>query len=192
MIREEFFPTSIYSKNIQLDNNKLAEDIIAWSNKDPGVSKTNFKGWHSTTDMQTKLEYKTLVDEIIIASKEVFKEEFLDREPVMGNMWANINPTGATNAPHIHPNSHFSGVYYINTNPKCGVLKIADPRPGAQSVMPIRKSGEPPKHLWRDVFINPIPGRLIVFPAWLWHSVETNESDQLRISVSFNIIQQGF
>ena len=58
--------------------------------------------------------------------------------------------------------------------------------------MPIRKSGEPPKHLWRDVFINPIPGRLIVFPAWLWHSVETNESDQLRISVSFNIIQQGF
>ena len=192
MIREEFFPTNVYGKDIKLDNDKLAEDIIAWSNKDPGVSKTNSKGWHSTTDMQTKLEYKILADEIIVASKEVFKEEFLDREPVLGNMWANINPKGASNTPHIHPNSHFSGVYYIATTSKCGVLKITDPRPGAQSVMPIKKPGEPPKRLWRDVFIAPVPGRLVIFPAWLWHSVETNESDKLRISVSFNIIQQGF
>ena len=192
MIREEFFPTSIYGKDIQLDNNKLAEDIIAWSNKDPGVSKTNFKGWHSTTDMQTKLEYKTLVDEIIIASKEVFKEEFLDREPVMGNMWANINPTGATNDPHIHPNSHFSGVYYIATTPKCGVLKIVDPRPGAQIIMPNRKKEKLPKHLWKEVLLDPVVGRILIFPAWLWHCVEVNQSNQLRISVSFNIIQQGF
>jgi len=31
-----------------------------------------------------------------------------------------------------------------------------------------------------------------MFPAWLWHSVEPNQSDDIRISVSFNFIQYGF
>ena len=192
MIREEFFPTSVYGKDVQLDNNKLAQDIINWSNQDPGVAKTNVKGWHSTTDMASKPEYQTLVNELMIMSKDIFKEEWLDREPVLGNMWANINPKEGSNQPHIHPNSLFSGVYYVKSNPQAGRLKIYDPRPGAQIVMPVRKEGQPPKHLWKDANLDPVTGRLIMFPAWLWHAVEPNQSDELRISVSFNFIQHGF
>ena len=192
MIREEFFPTSVFGKDIQLDNNKLAQDIINWSNQDPGVAKTNVKGWHSTTDMASKPEYQPLVNELIIMSKDIFKEEWLDREPILGNMWANINPKEGSNQPHIHPNSLFSGVYYVKSNPQAGRLKIYDPRPGAQIVMPVRKEGQPPKHLWRDANLDPVTGRLIMFPAWLWHAVEPNQSDELRISVSFNFIQHGF
>ena len=192
MIREEFFPTSVFGKDVKLDNNKLAQDIINWSNQDPGVAKTNVKGWHSTTDMASKPEYHPLVNELMIMCKDVFKEEWLDREPVLGNMWANINPKGGSNQPHLHPNSLFSGVYYVKSNPQAGELKIYDPRPGAQIVMPNRKEGKPPKHLWRDVKLDPIPGRIIMFPAWLWHSVEFNQSDDIRISISFNFIQHGF
>ena len=192
MIREEFFPTSVFGKDIKLDNNKLAQDIINWSNQDPGVAKTNFKGWHSTTDMATKPEYQPLINELMIMSKDVFKEEWLDREPILGNMWANINPKEGSNQPHIHPNSLFSGVYYVKSNPQAGRLKIYDPRPGAQIVMPVRKEGQPPKHLWKDANLDPVTGRLIMFPAWLWHAVEPNQSDELRISVSFNFIQHGF
>tara|TARA_R110000796_G_scaffold32863_2_gene85648 strand:- start:359 stop:937 length:579 start_codon:yes stop_codon:yes gene_type:complete len=192
MIKEQYFPTNIYGKDIKIDNNKLSEDIIKWSKQDSGLKKTNVNGWHSTTDMATKEEYKILVDEILTASKEVFKEEFLERKPIIGNMWANINPPGATNTAHIHPNAHFSGVYYVNTDSKSGPLKIMDPRPGVQMVMPIRQKEELPKHLWRDAFLDPFIGRILMFPAWLWHSVETNESDKLRISVSFNIVQEGF
>jgi len=192
MIREEFFPTNVYGKDIQLDNNKLAQDIINWSNQDPGVAKTNVKGWHSTTDMATKPEYQPLINELMIMSKDVFKEEWLDREPILGNMWANINPKEGSNQPHIHPNSLFSGVYYVKSNPQAGRLKIYDPRPGAQIVMPVRKEGQPPKHLWKDANLDPVTGRLIMFPAWLWHAVEPNQSDELRISVSFNFIQHGF
>ena len=192
MIREEFFPTNVYGKDVQLDNNKLTQDIINWSNQDPGVAKTNVKGWHSTTDMASKPEYQPLVNELMIMSKDIFKEEWLDREPILGNMWANINPKEGSNQPHIHPNSLFSGVYYIKSNPQAGRLKVYDPRPGAQIVMPVRKEGQPPKHLWRDANLDPIPGRIIMFPAWLWHSVELNKSNDLRISVSFNFIQHGF
>ena len=192
MIREEFFPTSIFGKDIKLDNDKLAQDIVNWSNQNQGVQKTNYKGWHSTTDMASKPEYHPLLNELMIMCKEVFSEEWLDREPVLGNMWANINPREGMNAPHIHPNSLFSGVYYVKSNPQAGKLKIYDPRPGAQIVMPIRKEGKPPKHLWKDVDLDPFPGRIIMFPAWLWHAVEPNQSNELRISVSFNFVQYGF
>jgi len=192
MIIEKFFPTIVYGKDVQLDNKQLAQDIINWSNKDKGVNKTNYKGWHSTTDMGEKPEYQLLLTELIRMQQEVYEKEHLDRQPKLGNMWANINPPGGMNQPHIHPNALFSGVYYVQSNPKAGRLKIYDPRPGAQINMPTRKSGDPGRDLWRDANIEPIPGRIIMFPAWLWHSVEPNQSNSTRISVSFNFIQDGF
>jgi len=192
MIIEKFFPTIVYGKDVQLDNNKLAQDIVNWSNQDKGVSKTNYKGWHSTTDMGQKPEYQQLVTELLRMQKEIYDNEHLDRHARLGNMWANINPTDGMNQPHIHPNSLFSGVYYVKSQPKAGRLKIYDPRPGVQFIMPVRKPGDPGKDMWRDANIQPVVGRIIMFPAWLWHSVEPNKSNDLRISVSFNFIQDGF
>ena len=192
MIIEKFFPTFIYAKDVQLNNNQLTQDIINWSNQDKGVSKTNYKGWHSTTDMADKPEYQQLITELMKMQKEVYDNEHIDRHPRLGNMWANINPPDGMNQPHVHPNSLFSGVYYVKSQPKSGRLKIYVPRPGIQYSMPIRKPGNPGKDLWREAYIDPIPGRIIMFPAWLWHSVEPNESNDIRISVSFNFIQDGF
>jgi uncharacterized protein (TIGR02466 family) len=192
MIIEKFFPTIVYGKDVQLDNNKLAQDIVNWSNQDKGVSKTNYKGWHSTTDMGQKPEYQQLVTELLRMQKEIYDNEHLDRHARLGNMWANINPTDGMNQPHIHPNSLFSGVYYVKSQPNAGRLKIYDPRPGVQLIMPTRKPGNPGRDMWRDANIEPVVGRIIMFPAWLWHSVEPNKSNDLRISVSFNFIQDGF
>ena len=192
LIKEQFFPTTVYGKDLQLDNNTLAQHIIQWSQQDQGVKKTNMNGWHSTTDMHLKKEYQVLVDELYKMQHEIYQEEWLDRRPMLGNMWANINYSGGYNRPHVHPNCLFSGVYYVKTQPQCGELVVNDPRPGIQTMMPARKSGQPPKHLWREAHIEPIQGRLIMFPAWLWHCVEPNQSNDMRISVSFNFVQEGF
>ena len=192
MIIEKFFPTFIYGKDVQLDNNKLAQDIINWSNQNSGVKKTNYKGWHSTTDMHTKPEYQELITELMRMQKEIYDNEHLDRYAKLGNMWANINPPGSMNRPHVHPNALFSGVYYVKAQSNSGRLKIFDPRPGTHMQMPVRKSGNPGKDLWRDASIEPKIGRIIMFPAWLWHSVEENVSNDIRISVSFNFLQDGF
>tara|TARA_R100001163_G_scaffold61747_1_gene51978 strand:- start:382 stop:963 length:582 start_codon:yes stop_codon:yes gene_type:complete len=192
MIIEKYFPTIIYGKDVQLNNNQLAQDIVNWSNQDKGVSKTNVKGWHSTTDMGKKPEYQELVTELMRMQKEIYDNEHLDRYARLGNMWANINPPGGMNMPHIHPNALFSGVYYVKSQPNCGRLKIIDSRPGVQYNMPMRKPGDPGKDLWRDINIEPVTGRIVMFPAWLWHGVEENKSNDIRISVSFNFIQDGF
>ena len=192
MIKEGFFPTIIYAEDFKLDTNQLAENIIQWSKEDPGVAKTNRNAWHSTTDMQDKPEYKPLIDELFKMAHQVFEEEFLTKSAVLGNMWANINPPGGYNQPHVHPNAVFSGVYYVKAPPNSGRLVCQDPRPGIQTCMPDRKKEQVPKHLWRDVRIEPKENRAIMFNSWLWHSVEPNMSNETRISVSYNFIQKGF
>ena len=192
MIKDGFFPTIIYAEDFKLNTNQLAENIIQWSKEDPGVAKTNRNAWHSTTDMQNRPEYRPLIDELFKMVNQVFEEEFLTRGAALGNMWANINPPGGYNQPHVHPNAVFSGVYYVKAPPNSGRLVCQDPRPGIQTCMPDRKKEQVPKHLWRDVRIEPKENRAIMFNSWLWHSVEPNMSNETRISVSYNFIQKGF
>ena len=192
MIKEQFFPTTIYGKDVKLDNQLFANEIVEWSKRDSGVKKTNRNGWHSTTEMHKMPVYQPLVNELFVMINDIWKEERIDRAPVLGNMWANINPPGGYNAPHVHPNSLFSGVYYIKSLKNSGRLSCIDPRPGVQLNMPTRKKGELPKYLWREVNLEPKEGRIIMFPYYLWHSVEPNKSNDIRISVSFNFIQHGF
>jgi uncharacterized protein (TIGR02466 family) len=191
MIKEAFFPTFVYAKDINLDLNLMTNAIVEWSKKDKGLVKTNVKGWHSPTNMHTIPVFKPLVDELYKMQSEIYKEEFLERKPILGNMWANINYKGALNRPHVHANSLFSGAYYIKVPNNSGFLKINDPRQGTHFIKPARKDGIP-IYLAPEVHIEPKENRIIMFPSWLEHCVEMNESDDIRISVSFNFLQDGF
>ena len=193
MITEHHFPTIIYIKDIpnaEKLNQYLEPRIIQWSQSDKGVSKTNAGGWHSETNMNKKKEYNPLTRELFNMQAEIYQKEHLDLKPVLGNMWANINYPGCFNRPHIHPNSLFSGVYFIKTPQKSGNLMVYDPRPGIQMSMPSRKKEQLQPELWREVHYEPKAGRCIMFPSWLWHEVKPNQSNDTRISVSFNFLQR--
>ena len=192
MIRELYFPTPIYVLDIkdQSINEQLEKDILNWYNKDKGINRTNVNGWHSKTTMHEMPEYKRLTDALYDAQQKIYIEEDLDSEPFLGNMWANVNPKGGMNRAHIHPNSLWSGVYYVKANKNSGHLKIDDPRSIASMSRPRLKEKQHPIRLWRETSFEPKVGRLIMFPAWLVHAVDPNLSDELRISVSFNFMQK--
>jgi len=193
MITEYHFPTPVYIKDlpnaIEL-NQYLEQKLVQWSQQEKGLAKTNAGGWHSPTDMNFKEEYNVLTKELFAVQEEIFKKEFLTQKPVLGNMWANINYSGNYNRPHLHPNSLFSGVYWVKTPEKSGSLMLYDPRPGVHTMMPNRKEGQLPSQLWREVHYRPRAGTIVMFPAWLWHEVKPNESNDTRISISFNFLQR--
>tara|TARA_R100000008_G_scaffold58594_1_gene36415 strand:+ start:226 stop:807 length:582 start_codon:yes stop_codon:yes gene_type:complete len=190
---EYFFPTPVYFKdlpNAEQLNKYLEEHIVRWSEQDKGLKKTNVNGWHSTTDMNLKEEYNPLTKELFTMQEEIFAKEHLTRQPVCGNMWANINYPGSFNRPHLHPNSLFSGVYWVKAPEKSGNFMIYDPRSGIQTSMPGREDVKLPPELWREAHFKPVAGRILMFPAWLWHEVRPNRSKENRISVSFNFLQR--
>ena len=194
MIRELYFPTPIYVLDIkdQSINEQLEKDILNWYNKDKGINRTNVNGWHSKTTMHEMPEYQRLTNALYEAQRKIYIEEDLDSEPVLGNMWANVNPKGGMNRAHIHPNSLWSGVYYVKANKDSGHLKIDDPRSSAAMSRPRLKEKQHPVRLWRESSFEPKAGRLIMFPAWLTHCVDPNKSNENRISISFNFMQKCF
>ena len=89
MIKEYFFPTIIYIKDLPNANELnlyLEKHIIDWSNQDKGVSKTNVNGWHSQTDMNQRKEYEPLIKELFQMQNEIKQEEYLDMEPKLGKI----------------------------------------------------------------------------------------------------------
>lgn len=107
--------------------------------------------------------------------------------------WANINRFGDYHNLHNHPHSWLSGTYYVQVpepkplagrsdlNP--GAISFYDPRPQA-NMLAVR--GDPqvdPEHR-----ILPVPGDILLWPAFLHHLVHPNLSDELRVSISFNIV----
>jgi uncharacterized protein (TIGR02466 family) len=108
-------------------------------------------------------------------------------------MWANINPSYSYNKTHTHPNSLWSGVYYIKVPKNSGKLFLEDPRPGPNTYMP-RRVDNLPKQLWRVIAHEPVEGRMIFFPSWQPHGVDINMNTEKgeknwRVSVSYNFIQ---
>ena len=105
MIRNLYFPTPIYILDIKDKslNIELEKNILNWMNQDKGLSRTNIQGWHSTTDMHERPEFKKLTNALYEAQVKIYKEECLGSEPVIGNMWANVNPPGGMNRAHNTP-----------------------------------------------------------------------------------------
>jgi len=100
--------------------------------------------------------------------------------------WANINSAGASHAIHSHPNNFLSGVYYIQTQAGADTVNFHDPRPQTSIIRP--PITELTAQNTDQVVVNVSKGTLLMFPAYLSHSVSRNESGQSRISISFNLM----
>lgn len=109
---------------------------------------------------------------------------------VVTGCWANFNPPGGHNPSHSHPNNYLSGVYYVSIPEGEGRIAFEDPRVQAQVMMPPVSELTP--YNGNIVTFEAKPGRLLVFPAWLGHSVPINKSRHNRISMSFNLMFRNY
>jgi uncharacterized protein (TIGR02466 family) len=104
--------------------------------------------------------------------------------------WANVDAPGAAHTMHAHPNNFLSGVYYVQAQEGADTINFHDPR--AQTAIIRPAVAELTAYNTDQVVISISPGTLIVFPAWLPHSVDANHSELMRISISFNVMFAAF
>eukprot|EP00929_Paragymnodinium_shiwhaense_P102349 TRINITY_DN6555_c1_g1_i3.p1 TRINITY_DN6555_c1_g1~~TRINITY_DN6555_c1_g1_i3.p1 ORF type:complete len:277 (+),score=45.46 TRINITY_DN6555_c1_g1_i3:81-833(+) len=106
--------------------------------------------------------------------------------------WANVNPTGGINGPHVHPFSAISGAFYIacggnasSVPPTPCAISLMDPRPSsALANLPSEVRNGLDFGIDWDLSI--WPGTVLLFPSWLMHWVPPNAAPGLRMTISFN------
>ena len=103
------------------------------------------------------------------------------------SMWGNIQKPGTHFRRHSHYNNMFSGVFYLNEDK--GFPPIMFWRPEEQSVDPKKVEFNPFNQ--GSYYQETKKDTLIIFPAWLQHSVELNETDKDRVNISFNVMLRG-
>lgn len=92
--------------------------------------------------------------------------------------------------PHHHPYvDGVVGVYYLKAPKNCGDLLIHDARGSVPDIWQdpyVKQTFDPNKKNnsgYMTHRVTPEPGKLILFPSYAIHSVETNLSDDLRVSL---------
>lgn len=194
--RNDWFPAPIWHftvDNYQHLNPKLLKLIQVEYAQDPqGVQMSNILGWHSVDNLDKRDDFQDFMKIImnnVLEVANVLKWDLNQIILIINNCWAIINGKFASNLVHDHPNSLLSGVYYIKLPKDSGGLFFHDPRVGAQRILPPYLEFTP----WTmpSVTYKPSEGTMIIFPSWLPHGVESNLSNEDRISISFNIgVQQ--
>jgi uncharacterized protein (TIGR02466 family) len=104
--------------------------------------------------------------------------------------WANVNAPGAPHRIHTHPNNFLSGVYYVRVQDGADTINFHDAR--AQTAIIRPPVTELTAYNTDQVVVTVEPGTLLVFPAWLPHSVDANRSEMTRITISFNVMFATF
>lgn len=189
---QALFPSVVWSTLFD-DHPKLNNELLARAyelrDRDPrGVSKTNIAGWQSNNTIQQLPEFAVINRRILQACERIAESQyFIPGLTFDHQAWVNISPPGSSNQVHYHANCYFSGVYYVSLDaPQCGSIFFRDPRT-ASRMMPFPATKQTP-FTASEVRMPPEPGRLYIFPGWLEHGVEVNQSDSDRVSISFNVV----
>lgn len=186
--------------NAAVLNEALLAAIRKERSQSEGVSRSNTGGWHSDTTMTQwgGDAAKSLADFAIETSSGHLTDIHKDGKRSFQwacEMWANINPPGASNAQHCHPGAVWSGVYYVSPGGAeeasgGGELIFEDPRfPTAYMLTPDLVATYPDGRAMKaQDFIRPKAGLLVMFPGWLRHHVRPHKGSADRVSVAFNLM----
>ncbi len=101
------------------------------------------------------------------------------------SLWVNILGEDGQHSGHIHPNSVISGTCYVAMPKGAGRIKFEDPRLPMMMAAPPLKT-DAPDHARRFHYIAPQAGDVLMWESWLRHEVTPSQSEEARISVSFN------
>jgi len=186
MLRENWFPTPIWSIQTDIDTKPIAKKCLQMrSEGHANRILSNNGGWQSKDlKWDDHKELHVVRDSIIHHINLLAKDVSPEIDLRLNNVWVNLNDPGNSNREHIHPWSTFSGTFYVQTDENTGNIRFTN------KWSPAPHYGFNPKNsdiFYEFVTYKPKDGMLIFFPAWLNHYVLPNESNMTRISISFNV-----
>lgn len=186
MIHENYiFPTVIFSVNIfDYPQGKNVFDETLKQIREEKFSDISLLPQSEDSYLHKREEYydiTRLFNRILddVKNKYNYDTERFD----ISQMWINKSGYGDVHPSHYHTNSYLSAVLYFTEGSN---ILFKDPvylRLNSQLIV----GNDLETH---NAATNPEPGKLLIFPSWLYHGTEKNETHE-RISMSFNCLPAG-
>lgn len=183
------FPTMIWIYEIA----DLEDYYESWIDKvdqlrvieEEASGRSTRNGWSGPKTLFQHTDFKPLLD----ASHTLFSLALKDMGVMDGYRfriegWANVHDKNGFNHGHIHREAALSGCFYLSVPDGGGSICFHDPRPATLYTQPLGKG----VNKWEKISISPKAGTFIIFPSWLEHSVEPNESEDKRYAIAMNAI----
>jgi uncharacterized protein (TIGR02466 family) len=189
MKRYPIIQADVFAKNVGTEEQRqqlIKEAWDAYYNNDATLGFSNRGCWRS------HFKYKDI--EWLIAEirdlVNVAIQHYQDQDPIYKektnlfgaadvSYWTNINQIGSKNSLHEHKSYHYVAVYYLQGT-STGDIIFSNPSNLTEGCNPYAP-------FVSTMAFSPNDGDLYVWPAWLPHETDINNSDRNRISIAFNI-----
>ncbi len=188
------FPTVVWATQLKPEISERINGTFTTLIEQARRNRTDLRAegkWQTDQRLHTLPELDEFSDVVLGLCRHVLKADKIRYQDIcITGCWANVGFQGSKHRPHAHPNNYISGVYYVTAPAGGNTINFFDPRPQAGVVVPPSDSPAPANSQKMTMEIR--PGSLIMFPAWLYHSVDDNRSRGERISVAFNVMFKPF
>ena len=127
---------------------------------------------------------------VIEATK--LREEDVAHLNFQNHTWFHITRYAGSFVAHNHPMASWSAVYCVRPgeevreHPNSGVLRILDPRQGADAYSDPTNAQLRPAFALRSLEVRLVAGELVIFPSYLFHEVAPFYGRDRRITVATN------
>jgi uncharacterized protein (TIGR02466 family) len=173
----------------------LAHAIRSFAQQDGGGRRWSrehhypgYTSYGSLNDLRTRDPSFGRLARLLTRHAATFADELafdLARKPKLDSLWVNLLKSGGRHSGHVHPHAILSGTLYVETPAKSGAIGFEDPRLPLMMAAPLRRA-DAPEELQTFVTVQPRPGLLLMWEAWLRHDVRPATSKGERLSISFN------
>jgi len=180
--------TNLFSYAISKYKIDIADDYI---NNVIDYGNNNIKENGQTESNLQTVELFNPLTEIFATAVHSYIEELgfdPDNEFIITQMWLNCYVKDDLLDLHTHPNSIYSGVFYIGDNLKHGTVFLK-PTTGSQLDIKVKTMNE---YTSDTANIEPDNNLLVIFPSFLQHRAVRNEQESSRYTISFNTLPKTF
>lgn len=100
----------------------------------------------------------------------------------LAGAWSVELSKGGHHVNHVHPQGWISSAYYVDVPPE-----VANEKTQAGWI----EFGRPPlsiQSLTAEKIVQPTPGKLVLFPSYMWHGTKPITGDQTRLTLPFDVV----
>jgi uncharacterized protein (TIGR02466 family) len=205
MALDVWFPLTIYHADLEESaarNPDLLARIRQFRNEAQGMRHSSGFSWtgdvHDVDRLHLDPSFDWLTSQVEYHALEYLNalgHDLRKLDLYIQRAWPVIGQRGQRVARHAHPTAHFSAVYYVSVpgGEASGRIRfLNDHRPNelAAGIGSNNTGGYAEYNVFNygSAGYPPVEGRLLLFPAKQSHEVDANETDEARISISFDMV----